>query len=78
VQTIASPKPIFNIFWFPLGFSVAKILPKGQHFDTQYFISTILSVLAENRLMQTWEDQSRKTVLHFDNASPHTPRSAIG
>jgi histone-lysine N-methyltransferase SETMAR len=35
-------------------------------------------VIAENRPLQTWEDQNRKMVLHFDNASPHTARSTIG
>jgi hypothetical protein len=69
---------MFTVFWSPLGFSVVRILPKGQHFDAQYFTTTIPSVKAENRPVQTWEDQSRKMVLHFDNASPDTARSPIG
>jgi hypothetical protein len=28
--------------------------------------------------MQTWEDQSRKTVLHFDSANPYTAQPMIG
>jgi hypothetical protein len=28
--------------------------------------------------MQTWKDQSRKLMLHFVNAIPHTARSTIG
>jgi hypothetical protein len=49
---------MFTVFWSPLGFSVVKILSKGQHFDGQYFTSTVLSVTAENRPVQTWEDQN--------------------
>jgi hypothetical protein len=60
-----------TVFWSPLGSSGVKILPKGQHIDAQSFTSIILSVIAEKRPVQTWEDQSRKIVLHFDNAIPH-------
>jgi hypothetical protein len=56
MEIMTSPKRMLTVFWFPFGFSEVKILPKGQHFDAQYFISTILSVIAENRPMQTWED----------------------
>jgi hypothetical protein len=59
-QTIARPKRMLTVFWSPLGFLVVKIMPKGQHFDAHYFMSIILSVMAENRPMQTWEDQNRK------------------
>jgi hypothetical protein len=76
-QTIASPKRMLTVFRPPLEFSVAKILPKGQHFDAQYFLSTLLSVIAENRLLSTWKDQSRKIVLQFNTASPQTARSVI-
>jgi hypothetical protein len=77
-QTIASPKRMVTVFWSPIRSSGVEILPIGQHFDAQYFTLTILSVIAEHRGMQTWEDQNRKIVLYFDNASPHTARSTIG
>jgi hypothetical protein len=70
-QTIAGPKRMPTVFWSPIEFSGVIILPKGQHIDGQSFASIILSVIGENRPVQTWEDQSRKTVLRFDNASPH-------
>jgi hypothetical protein len=57
-----------TVFWSPLRFSVVKILPKGQHFDAQYSIAAILSVIGENHPMQIWEDRSQKATLHFDNA----------
>jgi hypothetical protein len=76
-QIIASPKRILTVFWFPLGFSVVKIMSKRQRFDVKQFISTILSVIAENCPLQTWEGSSRQRVLHFDNASSYTARCTI-
>jgi hypothetical protein len=67
-----------TVFWYPLGFSVVESLTKGWHFDAQCFTSTILSAIAENRPMQTWEGQNRKIVLYFNNARSHTARSTIG
>jgi hypothetical protein len=32
-QTIAIPKRMLTVFWFPPGFVGVRILPKGQHFD---------------------------------------------
>jgi histone-lysine N-methyltransferase SETMAR len=77
-RKIASPKRMFTVFWSPFGFSVVKILPKGQPIDAQYFTPTILSVIAESRPMQTWENPNREMVVYFDIASPHTARSTIG
>jgi hypothetical protein len=34
-QTTAIPKRMPTVFWSLLGFSVVKILLKGQHFDAQ-------------------------------------------
>jgi hypothetical protein len=46
---IASPKRMLAVFLSPLGFSLVEILPKGIHFDSQYFYYNILSVLVQNQ-----------------------------
>jgi hypothetical protein len=77
-QMIACLKRMLTAFWSPFRSLVVKFLLKGHHFDAKYFTSTILSVIAENRQMQAWEDQNRKMALHFGPASPQTARSTIG
>jgi hypothetical protein len=44
-RAITSPKRMLAVFWSPLGFSLVEILPKGIHFDSQYFTSNILSAI---------------------------------
>jgi hypothetical protein len=39
---------MLTVLWSPLGFSLAEILPKGIHFDSQYFCSNILSAIVQN------------------------------
>jgi hypothetical protein len=41
----ATHKQMMTIFWSPLGFSLVEILPKGIHFDFQYFCSNSLSAI---------------------------------
>jgi hypothetical protein len=76
-RTIASPKRMLTVFWSPLGFSLVEILPKGIHCDSQYFCSNILSAIVQTRPSETPEDRRRRTVVHFDNTTPHIVRCTI-
>jgi histone-lysine N-methyltransferase SETMAR len=57
------------VFWSPLGFSLAQILPKGHHFNIEYFCSHILHEIDRIRQATTDEDALRKIILHFDTAA---------
>jgi hypothetical protein len=48
------------------------MLLKGEHFDARYFCVMTLDGIGANRLADATEDQRRRIVLHFGNASPHT------
>jgi hypothetical protein len=74
-RTTASLERALTISQSPLQFSLVEILPKGIHFDSQYFCSNILSAIVQNRPSETLEDRKRRLVLHFDNATL-TPPSA--
>jgi hypothetical protein len=71
-QTISRPKRMPAVFWSPLGFAIVQILSKGYCFNAEYFCNHILHELDRKRPATTDEDASRKTVLHFDNATPYT------
>jgi histone-lysine N-methyltransferase SETMAR len=71
-QTVSSLKRMLTIFWSPLGFPLVQLLPKGHHFDADYFCSQIIREIDRIRPTETAEDAKRRLVLHFDNASPHT------
>jgi histone-lysine N-methyltransferase SETMAR len=68
---------MLTIFWSPLGFSLLEILPKRIHFDSQYFCSSNLSAIVQNRQSETHEDRRRRMVVHFDSATPHTAKYMI-
>jgi hypothetical protein len=59
------------------GVYLFEILPKGIHFDSQYFCSIILSAIVQNRPSEIPEDQTRRMVVHFENATPHTAKCTI-
>jgi hypothetical protein len=48
-RTTVSPNRMLIVCRSPLGLSFVEILPKGIHFDSQYFCSDILSVILQNR-----------------------------
>jgi hypothetical protein len=60
-----------------LGFSLVEIISKGIHFDSQYFCSNILSAIVYSRSPETAEDRTRRMVVYFDNATPHTTKGTI-
>jgi hypothetical protein len=55
-RTIASPERTLAVFWSQLGFSLVEILPKGIHYESQYFCSNVLSAIVQNRPSETPED----------------------
>jgi hypothetical protein len=68
---------MLTVFWSPLGFSPVEIMPKGILFDSQYFCSNLLSTIVQDQSSETPEDQERRMVLHFDNATLHTAKCTI-
>jgi hypothetical protein len=53
---------------------VIQTLANGAHFDATYFRSEMLSEIDQNRPLLTAEDQRRRMVLYFDNATSRTTR----
>jgi hypothetical protein len=66
------------VFWSPLNFSFAKILPTRIHFDSQYSCSNILSEIMQNQPLETPEGRRRTMVVHFDNATLRAAKCMIG
>ena len=64
------PKTDDSLFWSPLGFKIIEMLPKGCKFNSQYFIESILSKMAD--LYQEIDQSSpKKFLIHIYNANPH-------
>jgi histone-lysine N-methyltransferase SETMAR len=61
-----------RIAWNALGFHLVEALPKDRRFNAEYFRDNILTELIRLR-SQAGE---RNLVIHADNASPHTARTA--
>jgi hypothetical protein len=76
-RTITSSRQMLTVFWSLLGVFLVETLPKGIHFDSQYFCSNILSAIVRNRLSESPGDQRRRMVVHFDNPTPHTPSARL-
>jgi transposase len=72
-KMISSPKLMLTIVWNPHGFHIIDILPKGAKFNSDYYISHILTPLAEIKESIGVESQ-RKLIVHADNARPHTAK----
>lgn len=68
--TIQSKKMMVTIVWNPAGFCRIAALPKGSKFNTDYYISEILTPLAAWRAGQVGATD-RKLIVHSDNARPH-------
>jgi histone-lysine N-methyltransferase SETMAR len=67
---IGDRKMMITIVWNLQGFHLFDTLPKGQKFNTSYYIDKILQSLLESRPTGRGPD----LIIHADNAKPHTPR----
>jgi hypothetical protein len=68
--TIQSKKLMITVVWTPLGFARIAALPKGVKFNSDYYISEILSpLLAWHR--RTAGGGRGNLIVHADNARPH-------
>jgi transposase len=56
-----------TVAWNPLKFPLIMALHKGRTFNTEYYHDNILAALTQ---LQP-EDESRKLVVHADNAKAH-------
>jgi hypothetical protein len=60
-QTISSPTRMLTVFWSPLGFPFAQILPKGYRFNAEYFWNHILHEIDRIYPATTEEDARRRS-----------------
>jgi transposase len=67
-HTIRDKKIMATIAWNELGFHLVEALPKGRHFNAEYYRDNILTELIRFRL----QPGERNLVIHADNASLHT------
>jgi transposase len=65
---IGDRKMIITIVWNPQDFHLVDALPKGQKFNTNYYIDRILQSLLESRSTGRGPD----LIIHADNARSHT------
>jgi histone-lysine N-methyltransferase SETMAR len=68
---------MITIVWGPSGFKVIDMLPKGTKFNSNYYITHILTPLCE--ILKSTEEKNpfRNYVLHADNAKPHVGKLVI-
>jgi histone-lysine N-methyltransferase SETMAR len=75
-HTVHSQKVMLTIVWNPGGFHPVNILPKGFQFNASYYVTQILDPLSKRRRTQVG-CTNRKSIVHADNARPHTARMAL-
>lgn len=68
---ISTPKRMLTVFWSPLEFRIVEMLPKGQCFNSEYFISSILQKIVDTQPLPVLNHPKRNDVIHIDNATPH-------
>jgi histone-lysine N-methyltransferase SETMAR len=73
---IQSKKLMLTIIWNPQGFHLINVLPKGQKFNADYYITYLLSTLSQWRRNQRGASD-RKLLVHADNARPHTALASM-
>lgn len=73
---ISTPKRMLTVFWSPLGFRIVEMLPKGQRFNSEYFISSILQKIVDTQPPPVLNQPKRNVVIHMDNATPHRSLAA--
>lgn len=67
---ISTPKRMLTVFWSPIVFRIVEMLPKGQHFNSEYFINTILQKIVDTHPPPTLNQPKRNFIIHIDNATP--------
>lgn len=71
-RMISDTKFMYTIFWNPWKFYIVDVLPKGQKFNSEYFINNILEELQTEVYPDGRRKHSKKYSIHMDNAKPHT------
>jgi len=72
-KMINAQKMMLTVFWSPNGFTISKVLPQDQKFNSEYFINEILQPIYKE-LSSVAEELGKTITLHFDNARAHTSR----
>jgi histone-lysine N-methyltransferase SETMAR len=70
---IGDRKMMVTIIWNPQGFHLVDALPKGQKFNTHYYIDRILQPLLESRST----GRGPGLIIHADNVRPHTAQKTL-
>lgn len=75
-KMISSEKLMISVFWNPNGIVLVDALPKGQKFNSEYYINNILKKLHESGGGFP-DTNGKKLNVHADNARPHTSKMTI-
>jgi hypothetical protein len=70
---IGDRKMIVTIVWNPHGFHFIDALPKGQRFNTTYYVNIILQPLLDGRS----NGPGAGLMIHADNARRDTARKTL-
>jgi hypothetical protein len=74
---IASSKTIFTVFWGIRGMMLVNWLRQGAPSKGEYFNQEILQPLAAEPQGEGRPKHRPWTLLHMDNAKPHTSKSNL-
>jgi hypothetical protein len=75
-QKTQSPKLMLTVGWNRRGFHVAKSLPEGTKFNSEYSVNNILIEISDWR-RGAGETRPKKRWVHADNARWHTAKVLI-
>jgi histone-lysine N-methyltransferase SETMAR len=73
---IQSKKLMIIIMWNSSGFLLVNVLPRRHKFNSDYYITEILSPIADWLSTQVRKGE-RKLIIHSDNACPHTAQRSL-
>ena len=74
-RVLTDKKIMLTVFWNPDGIKLINFLPKGETFNSEYYVQNIICELA--KINSGYPDiDGRRLTVHADNARPHISKSA--
>jgi len=74
---IQNEKIMITVMWSISGIIVLNMLPKGESFDSSYFIDNIIYEADQNPTIQKWRKTYGKIWVHLDNCRVHNSRVSM-
>lgn len=70
-KSIGAKKLMISVIWSSSGMKSIVMLPRGQSFNKEFFMDTVLADLLETIKLARPVKKTSELILHIDNARPH-------